>query len=213
MNVSVSICPTSLEYANGDTYDEAALLAAIREFILDRHPGATISCLQVGRRQGDAWAKLDGDSEAGEELMTDFFDRHGADEELFVADPEPVAVEVSATDETIRMCGCVEDYAGLEHTATQDACAAYRAAAVEALRRDPRARRLDDCLPRGPRMLHSQWAGAHWGYSSGAIGTMARDLTDDEKAAIDAADEAGRQAARAVIEQERAAALHDDAAE
>lgn len=95
MNVSISICPTSLEFADGGTYDETALLAAIREFVTAKHPGATISCLQIGHRQGDAWATVDGDREAGEALLTEFFDRHGSDEGLF----EPaVAYEVRMAD-------------------------------------------------------------------------------------------------------------------
>ena len=83
MRISISICPTSLEYDNGDTYDEAALLAAIRSFIESRHPGANISCLQIGHRQGDAWARIDGDDDAGEQLLGDFYASHGADEALF----------------------------------------------------------------------------------------------------------------------------------
>lgn len=205
MKISISICPTSLEYANGDRYDEHALLAAIRTYIEQRHPDATITCLQVGHRQGDEWAKIDGDSEAGDELLSAFFSDHGADEDLFVAEPEPVDVEVATADETIRMCGGLDEFAGLEHTGMQDACAAYREAAVESLRRDRRAHRLEDCAPKGPRVLASQWAGAGFAYSRGAIGTMARDLTDDEKDAISAADDAGREAARKVIAEADAA--------
>ena len=83
MNISISICPTSLEYSNGDTYDQELLLSAIREFIEKQHPDATISCLQIGHRQGDEWARIDGDIDAGDELIGDFFERHGADEDLF----------------------------------------------------------------------------------------------------------------------------------
>lgn len=83
-NVSISICPTDLEFANGDRYDADALLAALRGFIEQRHPEATIR-LQIGHRQGDEWARLDGDDEAGEVLMNEFFDAHGADKSLFVA--------------------------------------------------------------------------------------------------------------------------------
>jgi hypothetical protein len=86
VNISISICPTSLQFDNGDTYHEGRLLAAIREFIEKKHPGATISCLQIGHRQGDAWAKLDGDSEDGEDLLVEFYETHGADEDLFVDD-------------------------------------------------------------------------------------------------------------------------------
>ena len=84
MNISISICPTSLEYANGDTYDQELLLGAIREFIEKKHPGAVISCLQIGHRQGDEWARVDGDEEAGSDLLSDFYEQHGADEDLFI---------------------------------------------------------------------------------------------------------------------------------
>lgn len=84
MNISISICPTSLEYANGYTYDQKRLLAAIRAFIEQTHPGATISCLQIGYRQGDEWARIDGDIDAGDELIGEFFEQHGADEDLFL---------------------------------------------------------------------------------------------------------------------------------
>ena len=84
MAISISICPTDMEFNNGDRYDEAALLAALREFIVAEHPAAMISCLQVGHRQGDAWAKIDGDNEAGEELLGAFFAARGTDAELFV---------------------------------------------------------------------------------------------------------------------------------
>lgn len=84
MNVSISICPTAME-VGGDRYDEGALLEAIREYVEARlGKQATITTLQIGHRQGDAWAKIDGDSEAGAALLADFFEDHGTDEELFV---------------------------------------------------------------------------------------------------------------------------------
>jgi hypothetical protein len=85
MTISISICPTSLEFNNGDRYDEAALLDAMRAFIVATHPDAAISCLQIGRRQGDAWARIDGDDDAGAELLEEFFDVHGTDAGLFIA--------------------------------------------------------------------------------------------------------------------------------
>lgn len=116
-----------------------------------------------------------------------------------------VDVEFATADETIRDRGGLDEFAGLEHTAMQDACAAYRAAAVDALRRDRRSHRLNDCTPTGQRILASQWAGCRFTYGSGAIGTMAGDLTEGEKAAIDAAHDAGREAARKVIAEADAA--------
>lgn len=205
MNVSISICPTDLEVGSGgDRYDEAALLAAIRAYVEARLGSeATITTLQVGHRQADAWATIDGDEEAGAALVGDFFCDHGADEDLFVPVPPPVMVEVATANETIRMCGGLEDFSGLEHTAIDEACKAYHRAATDALLD---AGRLQWCQPRGQRVLHSQWMGAKWGYQCGAIGTTATDLTDSEKAAIDAAHEAGLAAARKVVEQADAVA-------
>ena len=85
MTISISICPTTLEFNNGDRYDEAALLDAMRAFIVATQPDAVISCLQVGHRQGDAWARIDGDEEAGAELVEEFFDVHAGDAGLFIA--------------------------------------------------------------------------------------------------------------------------------
>jgi hypothetical protein len=120
---------------------------------------------------------------------------------------DPVTVEFAAADETIRDRGGIDEFAGLEHPAMPEACAAYRRAAIIAMADDDRASRLDVEAPKNSRSLHSQWCGAHWGYSAGAIGTMARDLTDAERAAIDAAHEAGLAAARTVIEERDAASL------
>jgi len=87
MKISISICPTELEVGSeGHMYDEGALLDAIREFIEARLGTlARITCLQVGHRQGDSWATIDGDEEAGGELLDDFFAARGSDEELFVS--------------------------------------------------------------------------------------------------------------------------------
>ena len=102
MNVSISICPTDLEYNDGSMYDEQALLDAIREFVTQRHPDARITTLQVGHRQGDAWARVDGDDEAGDDLIGAFWEARGSDEDLFVEEPKPVFIEAAVADETIR---------------------------------------------------------------------------------------------------------------
>jgi len=85
--ISISICPTSLEFANGDTYDKSALLEAIREFATARYPDATMTCLQIGHRQGDSWATVDGDSGAGDDMMDAFWSARGSDADLFSATP------------------------------------------------------------------------------------------------------------------------------
>jgi len=108
-------------------------------------------------------------------------------------------------DETIRTCA-IDDLIGLEHTAAAEACAAYHRAATQALIDDKRAGRLTVSSPRGQRILHSQWMGSGFKFSAGAIGTMG-DLTADEKAAVSAADDAGREAARKIVEAAEAAEI------
>jgi len=88
MKIDISICPTNLEYNTGDRYDAGALLDAMRAFILDAHPDARIECLQIGHDQGDEWAAVDGDDDAGADLLFAFFAAHGADEDLFVSREE-----------------------------------------------------------------------------------------------------------------------------
>jgi hypothetical protein len=88
MKISISLCPTTLEYNNGDRYDAGALLDAMRAFILNAHPDARIYLLQIGHRQGDEWATVDGDDDAGADLVSTFFAAHGADEDLFVSRAE-----------------------------------------------------------------------------------------------------------------------------
>jgi hypothetical protein len=83
--ISISICPTSLEFSNGDMYDQQSLLEAIREFATARYPDATVTCLQIGHRQGDAWATVDGDGEAGQALLEEFWSARGSDADLFAA--------------------------------------------------------------------------------------------------------------------------------
>lgn len=84
MTIDISLCPTSLDYNNGNSLDAIAVLDAIRAFISRTYPHARIACLQVGFRQGDEWATVDGDDEAGADLVSDFFAAHGNDDQLFV---------------------------------------------------------------------------------------------------------------------------------
>jgi hypothetical protein len=207
MDISISICPTELEVGSeGHMYDEGALLDAIREFIEAKlGKAANITCLQVGFRQGDQWARIDGDAFAGQELLSEFFGLYGTNEEMFVPTPEPIDVELALANETIRHCG-VEEFTGLEHSAMEAACQAYRSAVIESLADDPRAARLNVVTPKGKRILHSQWCGAHFSWTRGAMGVMSGTLTEDEKAALDAADDAGLAAAKAEVDAEEAAA-------
>jgi hypothetical protein len=72
---------------------------------------------------------------------------------------------------------------------------AYRQAAIDSIEDSG----LRWCNARGQRVLLSQWMGAKFPFRRGAIGTFAT-LTDAQRAAIDAADDAGRAAAQKVIE-------------
>jgi hypothetical protein len=119
--------------------------------------------------------------------------------------PKVVIVEFAVANETIRSCAGLNEFASLDHHEMPAACDAYHAAATAALAGDSRARRLVADRPQGQRILHSAWAGASFSYSCGAIGTMGT-LTDDEKAAVSAADDAGRAAARKVIKEADAVA-------
>lgn len=104
----------------------------------------------------------------------------------FATPPEPAMIEVATSCETISECVGLEGHDG--------ACAAYRRAAIDSIEDSG----LRWCDPRGQRVLHSQWMGAQFEFSSGAIGTFAF-LTDAQRAAIDAADDAGRAAAQKAI--------------
>jgi len=122
----------------------------------------------------------------------------------------PVVVEVATADETIRLSAGVWEFAGLEHAAMPQACAAYHRAASEAIA--GAGGRIEWSAPVGMRGLHSQWCGARFGHSAGAVATMSSDLTAAERQVIDAAHEAGLAAARAVIEEDDAASAAADGA-
>jgi len=116
--------------------------------------------------------------------------------------PPQVAVEFAVANETIRW-RAIDDLIGLEHPYADEACAAYHRAATQSLIDDKRARRLTVSSPLGQRTMHSQWAGAYFKFSAGAIGTMG-ELTHDEKAAVSAANDAGREAARKLLNEAEA---------
>jgi hypothetical protein len=222
--------------ANGDPaweddagFDVAAMNAVAEAGVGMHYESAEWQALRDLLQWHGWWPVIDGDgeingriTEGGEgdddylnvddEAMIDASDARAAGwridtEEGYAKPSEPVIVEFAVADETIRWDGGIDEFAGVDHPAMAEACAAYRRAAIIAMADDDRANRLRDEAPRDRRILHSQWRGAHWGYSSGAIGTMARDLTDAERAAIDASHEAGLEAARTVIRDRDAASL------
>jgi hypothetical protein len=85
--IDISLCPTSLEFEDGSRYDGDAVLDAIREFARETYQdGVVFVCLQVGHRQGDEWAVVDGYEEDGALFIEAFFAARGTDEELFACD-------------------------------------------------------------------------------------------------------------------------------
>ena len=80
-SIEISLCPTTLECGDSH-YDETRLIRSIGRWLESRHPEAVIS-VQVGYRQGDAWATIDGDREAGAEEMAEYWEIHADDESLF----------------------------------------------------------------------------------------------------------------------------------
>ena len=214
----------------GDDTTVEAALDACPEYVVDLHSGEAIDDEEVAAAIAKCdwtglWPIIDGDCCLTGEVVDNSSDGYlscdwggmiDADvaraagwridtEEGTAAPSEPVTVEFATADETIGWNAGLREMAPSDHPAQEEACAAYRRAAIIALEDDDRANRLRAEAPRDRRILHSQWCGAHWGYSSGAIGTMASDLTTDERAAIDAANDAGLEAARKVIEAEDAA--------
>lgn len=99
--VDISICPTDLEHPNGDIYDADKLTAAIAKFVAAKHPVAEIS-VQVGHRQGESWATVDGHADLGADLVVAFFDRHGSDADLF-RDTEPDLLDYEIAGYRCRM--------------------------------------------------------------------------------------------------------------
>jgi hypothetical protein len=161
-----------------------------------------------GELTGEISEGSEEESNVDDEAMIDTDDARAAGwkvEDGYASPPQPVAVEFAVADETIRTCA-IDDLIGLEHTAAAEACAAYHRAATQSLIDDTRAGRLTVSSPRGQRRLHSQWMGSYWRFSAGAIGTMG-DLTEDEKAAVSAADDAGREAARKIVKAAEAAEI------
>lgn len=83
-SVEIRICPTDMEMPDGSLIDETRLLYALRMFLLGRFGQAVID-ISVGYRQGVEYARIDGDEDAGRELMEEF-DATGvwSDEEIYV---------------------------------------------------------------------------------------------------------------------------------
>jgi hypothetical protein len=73
--IDISICPTDIpeDTGCGDACDPNVVLAELKAFAEKTYPNAEIRCLQIGHRQGDGWAAIDGDDEAGARFMEDFW--------------------------------------------------------------------------------------------------------------------------------------------
>lgn len=82
--IEVRICPTHLEMPDGSIIDETRLLYALRMFLLGKFGQAVID-IAVGYRQGVEYARIDGDDDAGRELMEQFDATDvWSDEEIYV---------------------------------------------------------------------------------------------------------------------------------
>lgn len=82
MKISISICPSDLTFSNSSQYNGDKLCEAIYDFCKKRHPDAEVN-VQIGHRQGSEWATVDGNEDEGTDLLTQFFEKHGTDDELF----------------------------------------------------------------------------------------------------------------------------------
>ena len=81
--IDISLCPTDLECGDsGDIRDERRVIESVIRFAAARHPGALVTA-QVGHRQGHAWAMVDGDREAGRDLMADYWEAHADNASLY----------------------------------------------------------------------------------------------------------------------------------
>ena len=76
MKLDISICPTDLE-CDGVVLDAQGLLSAIRLYAESLHPGVVFTCLQIGHRQGDGWARMDGSDDLGESFLSNFWEDCG----------------------------------------------------------------------------------------------------------------------------------------
>lgn len=81
--VSISLCPTELEFNNGDRYNHQKLIEAIKNYIETKFNDVYIITLQVGYKQGQKWAYINNDKEQGSQLLSEFFGTYGTDDELF----------------------------------------------------------------------------------------------------------------------------------
>lgn len=80
--IDISICPTDLE-SGDDVRDGDLVVAAVKQYAESQYPGARVS-VQIGFRQGHAWATVSGSDKLGRALMDGFWESHADDEALFV---------------------------------------------------------------------------------------------------------------------------------
>ena len=80
--IDISICPTDL-HCGDDLRDADLVLNAVRQFAQREYPGARISCVQIGYRQGHSWARIDGDAQRGEQFMADFWEANADNDALY----------------------------------------------------------------------------------------------------------------------------------
>lgn len=183
--VDISLCPTDLEYPNGDIYDADKLTAAIAKFVAAKHPVAEIS-VKVGHRQGESWAEVDGDADLGADLVVAFFDRHGSDEDLFVEpDDTDQTIEIEANESAELLSLSLDDFPDDEP---------YRSECVEAwwdafyaeVGCDDRLSGVEFVHPRGNRLMLPQWNGTRFAWRRAVLGSFSVP-TQEQQDAIDAA--------------------------
>ncbi len=71
--IRISICPTDLDTGDARPMNGERVLAELTDWVIGNYPTAAIDCMQIGYRQGQAFATVDNDETAGQELMQRFW--------------------------------------------------------------------------------------------------------------------------------------------
>lgn len=213
-SVNICLCPTDLEHPNGDIYDSDKLTAAIARFAADKHPAAWV-LVQVGHRQGEQWATVDGHADLGADLVAAFFDRHGSDADLFVQpdDYTEQTIEIE-TNESSELLGLSLDDCPDDEPYRSECVEAWWDAFYAEVGCDDRLSGVEFVRPRGNRLMLPQWNGARFAWKRAVLGSFSVP-TQEQQDAIDAAMDAAVAAAAEVWSQIQAelAATADEVCE
>jgi hypothetical protein len=71
-----------LELPRSRVRDGDLVVASVTRFAQRRYPDCTVS-VQIGYRQGSAWALVRGSAEAGRLLMEEYWEQHADDDSLY----------------------------------------------------------------------------------------------------------------------------------